>query len=71
MREFREGETICGLIRGLKTKITAHMSDRGTGLKMRALAEADEAILMAKRMQAKLEAYKKEKEDGSTRHNSA
>ena len=39
--------------------IGAHMADRGVGLKDKALAQIDEAISMAKAMDAKLKEYNK------------
>lgn len=50
--------TICTTLRGIRTKVAAHLADRGAGLKNKTLAEIDDAIEMAKRMQAKLRYYK-------------
>jgi hypothetical protein len=51
--------TICATLRGVRTMIGAHMADRGVGLKDKALAQIDEAISMAKAMDAKLKEYNK------------
>jgi hypothetical protein len=51
-------KTICSVLRGLRTKIDAHMANRGVGIKDRALEEIDEALSMAKRMNDKLIAYR-------------